>query len=47
MIMVMTMNDAAVIRVGQRDALVLTCEREEEILNEVNLIVSQFDTALI
>ena len=47
MIVIMTMDETAVIRVGQRDALVLTCEREEEVLNEVNLVVSQLYTSLI
>ena len=47
MIVVMTMNHRTVVRVGQRLALILSCQCEEELNHEVNLFVGQLDTALI
>ena len=46
-LMIMTMNHRTVIRVGQRRALILSCQCEEELNHEVNLFVGQFDTALV
>ena len=47
MVVVVTVNHRAVIVVGQRSALVFTCEGEEEVLDEVYLVVSQLDTCLV
>ena len=47
MIVIMTMDEAAVVVVGQRSALIFTCEGEEEVLDEMNLVMGQLDSALV
>ena len=46
-VVVVTVNHRAIIVVGQRSALVFTCEGEEEVLDEVYLLMSQLDTCLV
>ena len=43
----MTVDKRAVVRVCQKDALILTCKGKEEVLNEMNLFISKLDTALV
>ena len=47
MVVIVAVDEAAVIVVGQRSALIFTCKGEEEVLDEVYLVVSKLDTALV
>ena len=47
MVVVVTVNHRAVVVVGQRSALIFTCEGEEEVLDEMNLVMGQLDSALV
>lgn len=46
-IVIMAVDETAVIVVGQRCALIFTCKGEEEVLDEVHLVMGQLDTGLV